>query len=148
MKESELKADTPSSVDQSPLGTLGKGRGKGQRRQRKMKGPAAGQLPVSALNIGQTPMAQNQQAGNMGGAQGMQGAAAQMGHMSGYAQGSAGMQQQPGQQFAGNQNQQQWYSQQQQGFYPQQMNNGKLLSELMAGAFRLLDFYVCLHALQ
>lgn len=35
-------------------------------------------------------------------------------------------QQQPGQQFAGNQNQQQWYNQQQQGFYPQQMNNGKI----------------------
>lgn len=119
--ESELKADTPSSVDQSPLGTLGKGRGKGQRRQRKMKGPA-GQLPVPALNMSQAPINQNQQ--GMASMQGMQTANSQMGHMSGYAQGSTGMQQQPGQQFAaGNQNQQQWYNQQQQGFYPQQMNN-------------------------
>lgn len=128
-----MKADTPSSVDQSPLGTLGKGRGKGQRRPRKLKGPS-GQIPVPALNMGQSPLSQNQQ--GMAAMQGIQGANSQISHIqSSYPQNPTTMPgQQSGQQFASNQNQQQWYNQQQ-GFYPQQINNGNL-------KFKCLFFHI------
>lgn len=125
LKECDLKADTPSSVDQSPA-ALGKGRGKGQRRPRKPKGGAAGQPQVGAMAPQQVAM------------QGVP--AAQMGHMGGvYGQ---GMQQ--AQQFgAGNAGQQQqWYGQQQQapqqGYYPPQMANGEC-----CGVLECLSLFLC-----
>lgn len=111
-------------MDQSPhSGALGKARGKGQRRPRKLKG-GPGQVPVPPMSLGQNPMGQGQP-----GMPGMQGVPPnpQMSHMTGYGQGPATMQQ--GQQFGGNPTQQQWYNQQQQqpqGYYPQQMANGNI----------------------
>lgn len=122
LKECDLKADTPSSVDQSPAAP-GKGRGKGQRRPRKPK-PPAGQVPVNPMAMGQNPMAQGQPGMGM---QGVPGPNAQMGHMGVYGQGPGGMQQPQGQQF-NSAGQQQWYNQQQaqqQGYYQHQMSNGE-----------------------
>lgn len=106
-------------MDQSPA-ALGKGRGKGQRRQRKLKGNNPGQVPVTPMNMGQNAMGPAQP--GMPGMQNVQ-SNPQMTHMA-YGQGPAAMQQQ-NQQFPGSQ--QQWYNQQQaqaQGYYPQQMPNG------------------------
>ncbi|XP_049822887.1 mediator of RNA polymerase II transcription subunit 12 isoform X3 [Aethina tumida] len=126
LKESDLKADTPSSVDQSPA-AVGKGRGKGQRKPRKKSGP--GQMHMTPM-MNQSPMGggQGQPGAGMAGMGGMQPGAnvqSQMGHggMGGYGQ--QGMQQ--GQQYPGNQHQQ-WYgqNQQQQQFYPQMPVNNRL----------------------
>lgn len=80
LKDCELKADTPSSVDQSPRSAaLGKGRGKGQRRPRKPKS-ASGQIPtpggmvqpgMGQMQMGQNPNMGQPQQPNMG--MGMQG---------------------------------------------------------------------------
>lgn len=110
-------------MDQSPhSAALGKGRGKGQRRPRKIK-TTPGQVPVAPMNMG----AQNTITGPaqqpMPGMQNVQ-SNPQMTHMGAYGQAPAAMQQQ-NPQFANNQ--QQWYNQQQaqpQGYYPQQMPNG------------------------
>ncbi|KAK9882758.1 hypothetical protein WA026_023180 [Henosepilachna vigintioctopunctata] len=106
--DSNLKADTPSSVDQSPV-TLGKGRGKGQRKPRKPKF-VPGPMQVNPM-VG---MAQNipQQSGMH---EAVPGGNQQMGHNMGYGQGMPPQ----GQQYGGNPNQQQWYKAQQQqpGYY-------------------------------
>lgn len=127
LKECDLKADTPSSVDQSPA-AIGKGRGKGQRRPRKPKA-AAGQVPVNPMALGQSPMGQGQQGMPM---QTVPGPSSQMGHMGVYGQGPGGMQQQ-GQQFGNNPGQQQWYNQQQQqqGYFPPQMSNGECFNRFL-----------------
>ncbi|XP_071052506.1 mediator of RNA polymerase II transcription subunit 12 isoform X3 [Onthophagus taurus] len=116
----DKSADTPSSVDQSPLGAFpgSKGRGKGQKRKPKKGAP--GQMPVTSMTMGQQHMGQVQP--NMAGMQGVQQQNPQIQHMGNYGQGPGGMQQpQPNQQFAANPNQQQWYNQQ--TYYPQQINN-------------------------
>ncbi|KAK9891849.1 hypothetical protein WA026_016648 [Henosepilachna vigintioctopunctata] len=106
--DSNLKADTPSSVDQSPI-TLGKGRGKGQRKPRKPKS-VPGPMQVNPMVV----MAQNipQQSGMH---VAVPGGNQQMGHNMGYGQGMPPQ----GQQYGGNPNQQQWYNAQQQqpGYY-------------------------------
>lgn len=137
LKESDLKADTPSSVDQSPA-AVGKGRGKGQRKPRKKSGP--GQMHMTPM-MNQSPMGggQGQPGAGMAGMGGMQPGAnvqSQMGHggMGGYGQ--QGMQQ--GQQYPGNQHQQ-WYGQnqqQQQQFYPQ------MPGELCSCCLDLKGFYI------
>ncbi|KAJ8916222.1 hypothetical protein NQ315_016361 [Exocentrus adspersus] len=115
LKEIDLKADTPSSVDQSPAGTVGRGRGKGRKPRKPKAGP--GQMHVNPMAMGQSPVGQS----NPGMAMPVQGNNPQMGHgMGGYGQ-PPGMQQQ-GQQYGGNPGQQQWYNQNQnpqQGYYPQ-----------------------------
>lgn len=114
LKDIDLKADTPSSVDQSPAGTVGKGRGKGRKPRKPKAGP--GQMHVNPVGMGQSPLGQ----GNPGMPMPVQGNNPQMGHnMGGYGQ-PPGIQQQ-GQQYAGNAGQQQWYNQNQnpqQGYYP------------------------------
>lgn len=108
-------------MDQSPhSAALGKGRGKGQRRPRKIKANP-GQVPVAPMNMGQNTIGPAQS-----GMPGMQNVPnnPQMTHMGAYPQGPATMQQQ-NPQFPSNQ--QQWYNPQQaqpQGYYPQQMANG------------------------
>jgi mediator of RNA polymerase II transcription subunit 12 len=128
LKDCDLKADTPSSVDQSPA-AVGKGRGKGQRRPRKPKA-VPGQLPVNAMGMNQPQMAQGQPGMSMQ----VPGPNPQMHNMPGYAQGP-GMPQQ-GQQYANANNQQLWYGQQQQqpGYYPPQMANGEGGCEVVTGA--------------
>ncbi|XP_066254151.1 mediator of RNA polymerase II transcription subunit 12 isoform X3 [Euwallacea similis] len=99
--DSNLKADTPSSVDQSPV-ALGKGRGSkgGQRKPRKPKQP--GPINVNPLAMGHSPMGQGQPGLGMGGNPQMHG-------MGGYGQ-NPGMQ--PSQQYGGNPGQP-WYGQNQ-----------------------------------
>lgn len=114
LKDIDLKADTPSSVDQSPAGTVGKGRGKGRKPRKPKAGP--GQMHVNPVAMGQSPLGQ----GNPGMPMPVQSNNPQMGHnMGGYGQ-PPGMQQQ-GQQYGANAGQQQWYNQNQnpqQGYYP------------------------------
>ncbi|XP_008193999.1 mediator of RNA polymerase II transcription subunit 12 isoform X1 [Tribolium castaneum] len=112
LKDCDLKADTPSSVDQSPA-AMGKGRGKGQRRPRKPK-TVPGQLPVNPMGMNQPQMGQGQMPMQVPGPN------PQMHNMGGYGQGPMPQQ---GQQYGNNQ--QQWYNQQQQqqGYYPPQMAN-------------------------
>ncbi|XP_045472646.1 mediator of RNA polymerase II transcription subunit 12 isoform X2 [Harmonia axyridis] len=114
--DSNLKADTPSSVDQSPI-TLGKGRGKGQRKPRKPKN-VPGPMQVNPM-VGMAQNAMNSQQAGMhvpvpSGNQ-------QIPHNMGYGQNMPPQ----GQQYGGNPNQQQWYNSQQQpqGYYPPQMPN-------------------------
>lgn len=120
-----MKADTPSSVDQSPAGGgVGKGRGKGQRKPRKPKAGPGAIHGVNAMAIGQTPMGQGQPPGMQ---MPVQGGNPQMGHGGmPYGQASGGMQQQgAGQQYGGNSGQQNWYGQNapQQGYYPPMPGN-------------------------
>ncbi|CAH0557477.1 unnamed protein product [Brassicogethes aeneus] len=118
LKESDLKADTPSSVDQSPAGTVGKGRGKGRKPRTKKTAPGQ-QMHMNPM-MGQSPLGQAQP--GMPGMP-MQAGAPAMGHglAGGYGQQPAGMQQ--GQQYGPGSGHQQWYNQnqqqQQQPFYPQ-----------------------------
>lgn len=107
-------ADTPTSVEQSPAGAIGKGRGKGQRKPRKPK-PVPGPVHVNPMTLGQSPIGQGQPGMQMQ----VQNNNSQLGHnMGGYGQ-APGMQTQ-GQQYVGNTGQQNWFGQNpQQGYgYP------------------------------
>lgn len=78
LQDSNLKADTPSSVDQSPA-ALGKGRGKGQRKRKPKPGP----VNVAPLGLAHNPMGQTQPGMGIG----VQAGNPQMGHpMGGYGQ--------------------------------------------------------------
>lgn len=116
LKDLDLKADTPSSVDQSPV-PMGKVRGKNQRKPRKPKN-VPGQVPGvnPMINMNQPAIGQPQ-----GIHMPVPGGNQQMTHNMAYGQ---SMQQ--GQQYAGAPGQQQWYNQQQPpqgGYYPNQMPN-------------------------
>ncbi|KAJ8951793.1 hypothetical protein NQ318_019766 [Aromia moschata] len=133
LKDIDLKADTPSSVDQSPAGVggVGKGRVKGRKPRKAKAAPAGGAQMhgVGAMGVGGPPMGQGGQ--GMQGVQ-VQGGAGQMGGhaMGGYGQNpaaaaaAAAAMQQQGQQYGGGGGgaaQQQWYGQgqnPQQGYYP------------------------------
>lgn len=130
LKELEMKADTPSSVDQSPHGTtIGK---KGQKRGRTKKSKAAAAAAAAATPptvpvpnmLGQSPLGQTPPP-QMSGMQNVSGPTPPLQHM-GYG---GGMQQQPQpqqqfQQANPNQGQQQWYNAQQQQQAPQQQPQG------------------------
>uniref|UniRef100_A0AAR5PM52 Mediator complex subunit Med12 domain-containing protein n=1 Tax=Dendroctonus ponderosae TaxID=77166 RepID=A0AAR5PM52_DENPD len=104
--DSNLKADTPSSVDQSPV-ALGKGRGKGQRKRK----PKSGPVTMSPMTMGHNPIGQ----GPPGMGIGVQGNNPQMPHGLGAYGPNPGMQ--PGQQYGTNPGQQ-WYGQNQSAQQP------------------------------